>query len=743
MPRSPLMRKLVLFLGLSAAAGAQVAVCPRAATLLSGRTCAFRVRLAGERPPDPPAAPDPGPYTFLPPGDWTWSVEDGVGHLDEATGVYTAPPVHDPCNVRIRASHRHIPDLGAEALLVVLPSEPFAVVEKVMGPDWLEPVSAEPPFLPPEGPSPASAREVPACPDVLPPPFDHCAGVGIPFTLRWPHLPAAEWQRLQVGAGMDLVEKDVTGNAEELQLWSGQANFTVQALRRGPGSGWRRHVQTGSIHHRGLHVLAGSACAPPGHQDGAGISARFQAPLGLAVVPRPGAARDECLVSDPGSHVLRLVSESGAVATAFGSPGRPGHQDTDQGCVQTLAGALGFGRTPAGPLFNGPTFLAMSERAFPPRAGRWTGYVADSGNHCIRLVHSSGAVRTLAGDPGRAGHRDRSYWLGRGPLFSDPRGLAEDPGDGLLYVADRGNHAIRWVDPGAWPVRAATLAGSPGQSGSVDGTGRAARFKDLRGLACPPRTEGPTSLFVVDGHAIRRILAPGGEVSTVLGRVDTPGFADILAATPPPRRRAAVREPCLRDPCGLCACNANRLLIADAGNHSLRVFDFAENTLSTLVGDPGLDEDRPGLVRDGLEPPLDPRFAALSSPRMIAIRDDTCLVTSGPCLYKLKPNASPRDSLFMVEALCDPARAHEPCPLTFEARVLDRQLTPSARVVHYTADFIEPDGTLAATLAGRADAWSATTVQGGFSQPGQGRVVLRCVTDQGVSRGVQLAVEVR
>lgn len=66
-------------------------------------------------------------------------------------------------------------------------------------------------------------------------------------------------------------------------------------------------------------------------------------------------------------------------------------------------------------------------------------YVADYGNHCIRMVSADGIVSTVAGRPGVAGYRDG------GPteaLFNNPWGIAVDK-DGVIYIADYGNKRVR------------------------------------------------------------------------------------------------------------------------------------------------------------------------------------------------------------------------------------------------------------------------------------------------------------
>lgn len=66
-------------------------------------------------------------------------------------------------------------------------------------------------------------------------------------------------------------------------------------------------------------------------------------------------------------------------------------------------------------------------------------FVADYGNHCIRMVSPDGVVSTVAGQPGSAGYKDG------GPVesqFKNPWGIAVNE-QGNIYIADWGNARIR------------------------------------------------------------------------------------------------------------------------------------------------------------------------------------------------------------------------------------------------------------------------------------------------------------
>jgi hypothetical protein len=81
--------------------------------------------------------------------------------------------------------------------------------------------------------------------------------------------------------------------------------------------------------------------------------------------------------------------------------------------------------------------------------------IADSGNHRVvvgRLSADSTSARIEKSiGSGFAGFKD-----GADAKFSSPQGMAF--GDGVLYVADAGNHAIRMIDLATWEV--STLAGT-------------------------------------------------------------------------------------------------------------------------------------------------------------------------------------------------------------------------------------------------------------------------------------------
>jgi hypothetical protein len=729
---------------------AQVLIEPRVSTLLSGRTCAFRVRLVPPADRSGAAARVPSPKAT-----WTWRILDGgPGQIQEASGVFTAATVTEPCLVKVRATCASHPPLQAEAVILVLPWAPFELVAKIQGPGWLEPYSSSHPFLnQATGDRSSDATRVVTSPYGWNKPLGvQYAGCGLPFTLRWNPQPGVEAERLSYQEGDAWIRKDVSGqDSAVITPKGGIRNFTMEALVRGMGPDGRpcqqSHLRQGKIHMRGLIPWAGNALAAPGHADGPGLAARFREPFGLARVADGSGVPRQCLVTDPQSHVLRLVSAKGVVSTPWGTPGQAGHRDNGPSLLRSLARTLGcehrLGPSRDQGLFNGPTFLLALDGApyrWPFRLMGWV--VADSGNHVIRMLREDGTVSTVAGVPGQAGHRDLAgwdAWFGRKALFDTPQGLAEGP-SGEIYVADQGNAVIRCLAPGGDVY---TLAGSPGERGTLDGLGAQARFRELRGLALSRWATTPRVLYAVDGHAIRRITLSEGRVTTVLGQVDTPGFREIVEGSLPARRQAH-RQPCLNHPCGILA-DVDTLVIADEGNHSVRRWSPPAATLVTLAGDPGTAELRWGLPRDGLGAPLDDRYATLPAPRTLVATATglRLLVATGPCLAELTTHLEGQDRPALADLDCTPGDLVHPCVLRFTVVAITTQGEPSLRPVHYSVDFIEPDGTLAERCQGTGTTATPIAVQGLFSQRGTGTVVVRCATDQGVSAGARREVQVQ
>lgn len=154
------------------------------------------------------------------------------------------------------------------------------------------------------------------------------------------------------------------------------------------------------------------------------------------------------------------------------------------------------------------------------------------------------------------------------PAFvDDPTGLALAQ-DGRLLIADSGHHLVRAFSPGGGLV---DLAGSPGAGSD---------FSDPRGIA----TDGNT-VYVADRGSNRIVeVAPGGSIAVFAG-TGTAGSND-----------GAPDAAQFDQPTDLVFDAANhQLLVADAGNATVRAVDLSTRATTTLVTstDTSVDSTQP------------------------------------------------------------------------------------------------------------------------------------------------------
>jgi hypothetical protein len=165
-------------------------------------------------------------------------------------------------------------------------------------------------------------------------------------------------------------------------------------------------------------------------------------------------------------------------------------------------------------------------------------------------------LAVFAGVPSGVGTADGT---GAAARFNGPDSVAVD-GAGNLFVADGGNNTIRKITPTGV---VSTLAGTPGMSGSADGTGSAARFNGPQGVA----VDGAGNVFVADGDngAIRKVTSSG--VVTTLARFGYPS--------------------------GVAVDGAGNVFVADQNNHTILKITPA-GAVTTLAGTAGLSGSAEG-----------------------------------------------------------------------------------------------------------------------------------------------------
>jgi sugar lactone lactonase YvrE len=214
-------------------------------------------------------------------------------------------------------------------------------------------------------------------------------------------------------------------------------------------------------------------------------------------------------------------------------------------------------------------------------------YIADTGNHRIRYIDANGTIATIAGAFLKGFGGDGGPALQAN--LSAPRGISGD-GQGNIYIADTDNHRIRRIDANGTIT---TVAGNGISNFSGDG-----------GPAIDAALNAPIDVYAIDdgtlyiadtgNHRIRKVMLDG-TIATIAGD----GF-DRFSGDGNPAANAS-----LSSPVGVYAAADGDVYIADVGNGRVRRIDSA-GIIQTIAGN-GIDTDENdgGLALDaGIGAPL-------------------------------------------------------------------------------------------------------------------------------------------
>lgn len=286
--------------------------------------------------------------------------------------------------------------------------------------------------------------------------------------------------------------------------------------------------------------------ADGGFADGDLAAARFHHPNGLAL------AGELLWVADSGNHAIRRVDLArGEVTTVAGTGHKGGFSAGGDGQATAL---------------RSPWDLALDGSRL---------YIAMAGAHQIWLYDTdSGQIGVFAGagpETVRDGPADQA-------CFAQPSGIALGP-DRRLYIADSEASTIRLLEDLDGSPRARTVCGSGDLFGFGlrDGAGPDARFQHPIGIAAG--VDG--LLYVADtyNHAIRRVDPGSGDCVTLFGNGEPERLAELLigqALTP-----ASPDRPCLFEPEGVWV-DGGDLLVADTNNHRLLRIELASGRRHAL-----------------------------------------------------------------------------------------------------------------------------------------------------------------
>lgn len=234
-----------------------------------------------------------------------------------------------------------------------------------------------------------------------------------------------------------------------------------------------------------LTTIAGTGVKGFGGDSGPAIKAQFSGMHGLAIAPN-----GDIYVADTWNNRVRKINPKTGIVTTFAGTGEKGF--------------AGDGETA-----DKATFGNVYAVAFDPKYERL--YLADLDNRRIRAIDMKTYIVTTVAGNGKRGVPEDGAEAKSAPLV-DPRAVATDA-KGKVYVLERGGHALRVVDSSG---KIRTVAGTG--KGGFSGDGGDALKAQLKGPKhiCVDQ-DGNVLIADADNHAIRKYMPATGKIVTVAG----------------------------------------------------------------------------------------------------------------------------------------------------------------------------------------------------------------------------------
>ncbi|MDE1156508.1 MAG: Ig-like domain repeat protein [Acidobacteriaceae bacterium] len=256
----------------------------------------------------------------------------------------------------------------------------------------------------------------------------------------------------------------------------------------------REVVKTSGV----VETIAGTGTAGFAGDGGAATAAQLDTPTGISV-----DSNGNLYIADSHNNRIRRVTSDGKISTIAGTG---------------TAGFAGDGAAATAAMLDLPSALTVDA------SGNL--FFADTNNQRIRRISSSGTISTIAGSgvQGYAGD-------GAAAVSADldtPVGVAVDSA-GNVYLADSHNHRIREVSTSG-TIATVAGAGAPSFAGGFAGDGTASTAASLS-KPTGVSIDSAGNVYIADTNNQRIRQLGGGVIATIAGTGDQGFGADGSSAT--------------------------------------------------------------------------------------------------------------------------------------------------------------------------------------------------------------------
>lgn len=236
------------------------------------------------------------------------------------------------------------------------------------------------------------------------------------------------------------------------------------------------------------------------------------------------------------------------------------------GTIQTVAGSGQKGYSGDGGPALEASFNLPHELRFDAAGDL---YVVDMANHAVRKIAMKNGIITTVAGTGRPGYSGDGGPADEAQL-KQPHSIQFGP-DGVLYICDIGNHAIRRVDGKTWRIETFAGTGKPGPTpdgAPIGGT----PLKGPRSLDFD--TRGNLWLATREGNQVFKFDLRTKTIHHIAG-TGAKGFTG---------HGGPAKEATLSGPKGIAVDAAGNVWLADCESHSIRMIDARTGNIELIAG---------------------------------------------------------------------------------------------------------------------------------------------------------------